>query len=103
MPVGEEIILKTENARVRIIELGPNEAAPLHSHNEVTDDMFCLSGRMSVRMKDPDEETFLLPGQRCTVAQGRVHQVVNTEATGTTYLLVQGVGRYDFNVRKPER
>jgi mannose-6-phosphate isomerase-like protein (cupin superfamily) len=100
MPVGEEVILKTENARVRIVELGPNEVASLHSHSEVTDNMFCLSGRMSVRMKDPDEETFLLPGQRCTVAQDRVHQVVNTEATSTTYLLVQGVGRYDFNVRK---
>jgi mannose-6-phosphate isomerase-like protein (cupin superfamily) len=100
MPVGEEVILKTENARVRIVELGPDEVASLHSHNEVTDNMFCLSGRMSVRMKNPDEEVFLLPGQRCTVAQGRVHQVVNAEATITTYLLVQGVGRYDFNVHK---
>ena len=100
MPVGEEVILKTENSRVRIIELGPNEVASLHAHTEVTDNMFCLSGKMSVRMKNPDEEAFLLPGQRCTVVQGRVHQVVNTEATPTTYLLVQGVGRYDFNIHK---
>ena len=100
MPVGEEVIFKIENARVRIIELGPHEVASLHSHSEVTDNMFCLSGRMSVRMKNPDQETFLLPGQRCTVQQGRVHQVANGEATITTYLLVQGVGRYDYNVHK---
>ena len=100
MPVGEEVILKTENARVRIIELGPNEVAAMHFHNEVTDNMFCLSGKMSVRMKDPDEQTVLLPGQRCTVAQGRVHQVINEESTITSYLLVQGLGRYDFNVHK---
>ena len=62
--------------------------------------MFCLSGRMAVRMKDPDEEKLLLPGERCTVTQGRVHQVVNIEPTITTYLLVQGVGRYDFNVHQ---
>jgi len=100
MPVGEEVIIKTENVRVRIVELGPNEVASWHAHNEVTDNMFCLSGRMWVRMRDPDEETFLLPGERCTVAQGRTHQVVNAQGTRTTYLLVQGVGRYDFNVRK---
>ena len=101
MPVGEEIVIKTENVRVRIVELGPQEVASWHYHNEVTDNMFCLSGRMSVRFKDGGEEIFLLPGQRCTVAQGRVHQVVNAEANRTTYLLVQGIGRYDFNVVKP--
>jgi mannose-6-phosphate isomerase-like protein (cupin superfamily) len=100
MPVGEEVIIKTENVRVRIVELGSSEVASWHAHSEVTDNMFCLSGRMFVRMKDPDEEMFLEPGERCTVAQGRTHQVVNAQATRTTYLLVQGVGRYDFNVRK---
>ena len=99
MPVGEEVLIKTENARVRVVELGPGEVAKWHSHNEVTDYIFCLTGRMHVRMKDPDEEAFLLPGQRCTVAQGRIHQVVNADPTKMTYLLVQGGGRYDFNVR----
>ena len=98
MPVREEVLLKTQNARVRIIELGPREVAFWHYHNEVTDNMFCLSGKTSVRLKDPDEETFLLPGQRCTVAQGRIRQVVNAGENSATYLLVQGVGHYDFNV-----
>ena len=99
MPVGEEVLIKTENALVRVVELGPSEVARWHSHNEVTDNIFCLTGRMYVRMKDPDEEAFLMPGQRCTVAQGRIHQVVNADPTKMTYLLVQGGGRYDFNVR----
>ncbi len=100
MPVGEEEILRTENVRVRIVHLGPEEAGSWHAHSEVTDNMFCLSGRMSVRMRAPEEEVFLRPGERCTVAQGRTHQVVNAEPTLTKYLLVQGIGRYDFNVRK---
>jgi quercetin dioxygenase-like cupin family protein len=98
MPVGEEVILQTENVRVRIVELGENETASWHSHAEVTDNMFCLSGSMFVRMKDPDEEKLLAPGERCTVPRARVHQVGNALATRSTYLLVQGVGRYDFNV-----
>jgi hypothetical protein len=69
MPVGEEILIKTENALVRVVELGPGEVA-----------------RMYVRMKSPDEESLLLPGQRCTVAQGRIHQVVNADPTKMTYL-----------------
>ncbi len=97
MPVGEEIVLKTDNVQVRIVHLGPSEVASWHSHSEVTDNMFCLSGKMSVRMKDPDEEAHLLPGERCTVACGRAHQVVNSQQEMTKYLLVQGVGRYDFN------
>ncbi len=100
MPVREEVLLETQDARVRIIELGPREVASWHYHNEVTDNMFCLSGKMSVRLKDPDEETFLLPGRRCKVAQGRVHQVVNCGENIATYLLVQGIGHYDFNVVK---
>ena len=99
MPVGEEVLIKTENALVRVVELGPGEVARWHSYNEVTDNIFCLTGRMYVRMKSPDEESFLLPGQRCTVAQGRIHQVVNADPAKMTYLLVQGGGRYDFNVR----
>ncbi len=101
MPVGEEIIIKTANTRVRVVELGPQEVAHWHFHNEVNDNMFCLTGRMSVRLRGPDEEKFLHPGERCTVTQGRVHQVVNHLPEITTYLLVQGVGAYDFNVVKP--
>jgi quercetin dioxygenase-like cupin family protein len=97
MPIGEEIVIKTDNVRVRIVELGPHEVAQWHRHSEVTDNMFCLTGRMSVRVKDPDREFFLQPGERCVVAQGRVHQVVNASPAPATYLLVQGVGKYDFD------
>lgn len=27
MPVGEEVLIKTENTRVRVVELGPSEVA----------------------------------------------------------------------------
>ena len=101
MPTGEEIIIKTDDVRVRIVELAAQEVAALHRHSEVTDNMFCLTGRMSVRVKDPDEEFFLRPGERCTVARGRAHQVVNANPGRATYLLVQGVGKYDFDAVKP--
>ncbi len=98
----EEIIIQTANVKVRVIELLPGEVAPLHHHTEITDTMFGLSGEIVVRMKNPEGQVLLTPGARCTVDAGRVHQVGNNlEAETSAYLLVQGVGQYDF-IKAPE-
>jgi len=97
----EEVIIKTKDISVRIMELGPHETARWHYHSDITDNMFCLTGTILIRLKDPDEEVVLSPGQRCEVIKGRVHQVANAFANHTQYLLVQGVGTYDFNVVNP--
>lgn len=93
----EEVILKTDDARVRIIELEAGAIAPMHRHSEVTDNMFGLSGTIVIDLQAPDCRVTLGPGERCEVAVGRLHQVRNGSATEPArYLLVQGVGRYDF-------
>ena len=97
----EETIIHTQDVRVRVIELGPEEAGAWHYHSETIDTMFCLSGRITVRLMDPSVERLLLPTDRCTVAPGRVHQVLNTSRELASYLLVQGVGKYDFNPVTP--
>ena len=93
-----EVIVKTDNVRVRIMSLAPREVADWHYHTQVTDDIFCLTGTILVRMKNPDKEVRLSPGQRCQIKTGRVHQLENLDDNEATYLLVQGIGKYDFNV-----
>ena len=93
-----EAIVKTDNVRVRIMSLATREIADWHYHTQVTDDIFCLTGTILVRMKNPNEEVRLSPGQRCQIKIGRVHQLENLENNEATYLLVQGIGKYDFNV-----
>lgn len=93
-----EVILKTDSVRVRIMSLEPREVADWHYHTEVTDDIFCLTGTIIVRMKEPKEEYKLIPGQRCQIKTARIHQLENLDGKEATYLLVQGVGRYDFNI-----
>jgi mannose-6-phosphate isomerase-like protein (cupin superfamily) len=95
-----EVIAKTDDVRVRVMTLNPREIADWHYHTQVTDDFFCLSGNILVRMKELDEEIQLAPGQRCYVTKGRVHQLENQDSTEASYLLVQGIGRYDFNIIK---
>ncbi len=93
-----EIILKTDSVRVRVMSLEPREVADWHYHTEVTDDIFCLTGTIIVSIKEPKEKYRLGPGQRCQINPGRIHQLENLDDTETNYLLVQGLGRYDFNV-----
>jgi len=95
-----EVIAKTDDVRVRVMTLNTREIADWHYHTQVTDDIFCLSGNILVRMKEPDEEIQLVPGHRCHVTKGRVHQLENLDLTEATYLLVQGTGGYDFNIVK---
>ena len=97
----EQVIIKTRDVSVRIIELRPHEVADWHYHTEITDNMFCLTGKITIRLKEPDEELVLSPGQRCEVMKGRVHQVANGSEDIARYLLVQGIGNYDFNIVSP--
>lgn len=94
-----EVILKTDNVRVRIMSLEAREVADWHFHTEVTDDIFCLTGTIIVRISRPDDkEIELTPGQRCQIKTGTFHQLENADNEEATYLLIQGVGKYDFNV-----
>ena len=93
-----EVIVKTDAVRVRIMTLGQREIADWHYHAAVTDDIFCLTGIIIVRMKDPREEHMLEPGERCQIKTGITHQLENFGDEEATYLLVQGIGEYDFNI-----
>jgi len=97
MNYREEVILETDTVRVRILALEGSQATAWHFHTEVTDRMLCLEGMIAVEYHDPQERIELSPGGRCEVAVDRIHRVLNLTTETAKYLLVQGVGRYDFN------
>lgn len=94
----DDVILETENIRVRVLALEKGQATAWHFHTEVTDRMLCLEGEIAVEYRNPQERIELCPGDRCEVSVERIHRVVNLSLETAKYLLVQGVGRYDFNV-----
>jgi quercetin dioxygenase-like cupin family protein len=93
-----EVIAKTDEIRIRIMVLEPREIADWHYHTQVTDHIFCLTGAILVRMQNPENEVQLAPGERCLVDAGRTHQLENLGDFEATYLLIQGIGKYDFNI-----
>jgi mannose-6-phosphate isomerase-like protein (cupin superfamily) len=97
MPKNEITIINSKDVRVRILTLSVAENTAWHFHTKIVDNIFCLNGEIIVHLKEPDERIRLHPGQRCEVALGRVHQVANENDIEAQYLLIQGVGEYDFN------
>jgi quercetin dioxygenase-like cupin family protein len=52
---------------------------------------------MVLRVHDPEERFELLAGDSATVEPGRAHALRNESGKECVFLLVQGVGEYDFN------
>ena len=89
-------IIRTETVLVRIMELTKGAATEWHHHTDVSDYFVCLNGVVRVEAMNPDETVILHPGQRAEIRPPRIHRVVNHHDDKSEYLLIQGVGSYDF-------
>jgi quercetin dioxygenase-like cupin family protein len=91
-----ETVAAGKDVRVRIYTLAPGEIIPWHSHSEISDHFFVLGGELTVETRAPDDRRMLRVGERGRVAPGQVHQTANHGAADCRFLLVQGVGQYDW-------
>ena len=69
---------------------------PWHSHSEVSDTFYVLKGEMRLFLQDPKADMRLRPGDSYAVAAGRPHLVTNAGETSLNFLVLQGVGTYDY-------
>ena len=89
-------VIRTDAVLVRVMELDHGASTKWHYHTEVTDYFVCLNGAIKVEVNNPDESVVLHPGQRAEITPPQVHRVSNAYPEKSEYLLVQGVGTYDF-------
>ena len=94
---ARELVMEGADLRVTILTLGPGECVPWHWHSEVGDDFVCMQGPMVVETRAPRHEYCRAPGERCTVPARTAHYVHGEAGGPCKFLLVQGVGVYDFN------
>jgi quercetin dioxygenase-like cupin family protein len=90
------IVLQTSDVRVVEYVLQPRDRHPWHHHSEVADRFYCLEGQIEVETREPPRAERLHPGQTLTVEPAVVHRAGNAADGVSRYLLVQGIGRYDF-------
>ena len=91
-----ETIAETPNLRVRLLALGEGQCVPWHYHNNITDTFFCMQGPMQVTTRNPDAVHVLEPGGTCAVEAGTPHLVTGVDGQPCKFIVVQGVGIYDF-------
>jgi len=92
----EKLIVQTTDVRVRQMFLNVGTEVPWHFHTQVVDTMYCLLGEMRVELNEPPEITFLSVGDGCDISVGRPHRISVVGDEPVSYLLIQGVGKYDF-------
>jgi mannose-6-phosphate isomerase-like protein (cupin superfamily) len=82
--------------RITELQLSPSQKVPWHYHNNVADTFYVLAGSLRLFLRDPKEELRLAVGESYRVAPRRPHLVANGGSTSATFLVLQGIGEYDF-------
>ena len=78
------------------LQIGPTQKVPWHYHSNVQDTFYVLEGRIRLFLRDPREEVVLAPGETYAVRPRRPHLVINAGAVSAVFLVLQGIGEYDF-------
>jgi quercetin dioxygenase-like cupin family protein len=82
--------------RIAELQIGPAQSVPWHYHNNISDTFYVLAGSIRISLQDPKEEVQLIPGQSFAVAPKRPHLVTNAGDSSAVFLVLQGLGDYDF-------
>jgi mannose-6-phosphate isomerase-like protein (cupin superfamily) len=82
--------------RITELQLSPKQKVPWHSHTNVADTFYVLEGTLRIFLREPKEEVRLAPGESYRVPARRPHLVTNGAGTSVTFLVLQGIGEYDF-------
>ena len=82
--------------RITELQLSPKQKVPWHSHTNVADTFYVLEGALRIFLQEPKEEVRLAPGDSYRVPAKRPHLVTNGGSTSVTFLVLQGIGEYDF-------
>lgn len=90
------VVAKGADVLVREYTLDPGETIPWHRHSAVSDYYYGLEGMTLVETRAPAARHELGAGQSATVTPSAAHQVSNPTGAPCRFLLIQGVGTYDF-------
>lgn len=82
--------------RISELQLSPTQTVPWHYHTNISDTFYVLAGEMRLFLQKPKEEVRLSVGQSYVAVAGRPHLVTNAGTGSLTFLVLQGVGEYDY-------
>jgi len=94
-PQNAAVICRTNDLRVVEITLAANSQTPPHTHSAVEEICYCLEGQLTFAAKG-EPTGVLTAGNRQRFPAGSEHQLCNRSALPCRFLLIHGVGPFDF-------
>jgi quercetin dioxygenase-like cupin family protein len=88
--------LERPGFRIQELQLSKTQKVPWHYHNNVADTFYVLKGQLRIFLQKPKQEVNLAVGESFTATAGRPHLVTNGGDTSVNFLVLQGVGEYDY-------
>jgi quercetin dioxygenase-like cupin family protein len=82
--------------RISELQISPSQFVPWHSHSKIADTFYVIDGTIRLLLRDPEEEILLPAGETYVVRTRRPHRVENAGASSATFLVLQGIGEYDY-------
>lgn len=82
--------------RISELQISPTQTVPWHSHSHVQDTFYVIEGSIRLLLRTPTEEVRLGPGETYSVRARRPHFVANGGDRSATFLILQGIGEYDY-------
>jgi quercetin dioxygenase-like cupin family protein len=82
--------------RISELQLSPTQKVPWHYHNNIQDTFYVIEGQIKLFLREPTEEVRLGPCDTYSVRPRRPHLVANGGDGSATFLVLQGVGDYDY-------
>jgi quercetin dioxygenase-like cupin family protein len=82
--------------RISELQISPTQKVPWHLHNNIDDTFYVVAGKIRLFLREPNEDLRLAPGDSYRVKAGRAHLVTNDGDTSATFLVLQGIGEYDY-------
>lgn len=88
--------LQRPGFRIGELQISPTQKVPWHLHNNIDDTFYVIEGNIRLFLRNPAEDIRLAPGASYRVKAGRPHLVKNDGDTSATFLILQGIGEYDY-------
>ena len=82
--------------RITELQISASQQVPWHCHSNVQDTFYVIEGQIRLFLREPREELRLGPGDTYSVKPRRPHLVTNGGNSSATFLVLQGIGEYDF-------
>lgn len=103
---SRKIIALGSDVHVKEFSLAAGEEVPWHGHTQIFDVFYCLEGRLDIELAQIEsgkrlQALALNPGESARVEVGTAHRPHNRGPGVCRFLLVQGVGKYDYVPYKP--